>query len=119
MRHACRVSRAGTRRPGTASRRARGSCRSSGRSWTRSQHHQLLRAPWDLAGAVGRDLDHVLDAYAPEAGNIQAGLDRDDGAERQVVGGETVEHGRLVDLESHAVTESVRERIAQPRILDD
>ena len=40
--------------------------------------HQLLGGSRDLAAAVRGHLDHVLDPDASEAGNVHAGLDRDD-----------------------------------------
>ena len=67
-----RASRAGTPPPGTARRRAPGSCRSSGR-WSKRSHgllssqlDQVARGGADHDAAVVGDLHHVLDAHAAE-----------------------------------------------------
>src|SRR5258705_2194723 len=62
-------------------------------------------------GAVGGDDHRVLDAHAAHTREIHAGLDRDDRTGFQGITGTRGHSGLLVDLQPHAVTGAVHERV--------
>src|SRR3954467_12446498 len=125
MRRPCRASHAGTRRPGTTRRRAPGSCRSLSRWWrcshgsSRLELDQVAGGRADHDAAVVGDLHHVLDPHAADAGEVDPGLDGHDGTRGQRVVLLAAEARRLVDLEAHAVPETMNERLTVARALDD
>ena len=69
--------------------------------------------------AVLGDDDEVLDPDAEAAGDVDAGLDRDDVAGAEHVVGALAEARRLVDLEADAVAEAVAELVAVAAVADD
>ena len=72
----------------------------------------------EVAAAVLGDDDHILNAHAALAGDVDARLHRDDHARRADRVVESREARPLVDLEADAVAEAVAER-ARVRRLDD
>lgn len=83
------------------------------------QDSQVLLGQGDIHAAALLQHQHVLDADAEAAGQIDAGLGRHGGSQRQgvVVGRGSV--GGLMDLHTHAVAEAVAEIGSVARILDD
>ena len=83
------------------------------------QDSQVLLGQGDIHAAALLQYQHVLDADAEAAGQIDAGLGRHSGSQRQgvVVGRGSV--GSLMDLHTHAVAEAVAEIGSVARILDD
>src|SRR5215211_5182919 len=73
---------------------------------------QLLRPAAEVAAAVGLDADQVLDADPEAASDVDARLDRDDVALDELVLGGLSQPRRLVDLDSHAVSQAVAELVA-------
>ena len=96
-----------------------------GRSWPPpdgeavSRQLQVLAEPAQVSVAVAGDHDQVLDPDAELPGQVDAGLDRDDVALRELVLGGGREPRPLVDLEAHAVAEPVAEVVAVPGLRDD
>src|SRR5439155_20753040 len=72
---------------------------------------ELARRAGEVAVAVGRDDEHVLEADAADRGVVDTGLDRDDVAslERDHPPLATADRGQLVDLEPDAMARAVEE----------
>ena len=83
------------------------------------QNQQVLLGQGDILAAALLQHHHVLDADAEAAGQIDAGLGRHGGSQRQglVVGGGGI--GGLVNFHAHAVAEAVAEIGTVTGVLDD
>src|SRR6478735_1291414 len=80
---------------------------------------QVLGEGSEGIGAVRGDDHRVLDAHAAHTREIHAGLDRDDRTGFQGITGTRGHSGLLVDLQTHAVTGAVHERVGPARGRDD
>src|SRR5439155_24100287 len=85
----------------------------------RGLEDQLLRKLGEGDGRIAGDEQRVLDPHAADAREVDAGLDRDDVAGRQGTTRCPGHPGRLVDLEPHAMTGPVHERVTETRLVDD
>src|SRR5437773_2188285 len=68
-----------------------------------SQDHEVLARPRQDPAPGGGDLDHVLDADAADAFEVDPGLDRDHRPLEQRLVAAHPQPGVLVDLQAHAV----------------
>src|SRR6266511_5234194 len=84
-----------------------------------SQDHEVPGGPRHGPAAGLRDLHHVLDAHAPQAGDVHARLDRDHRPDGEDVLGLGPQGGSLVDLQPHAVPQRMGELLAPPGLVDD
>ena len=71
------------------------------------QNAQFFRSLGQISLAIGGQIDHVLDADAELAGQVDTGLDGHDGARRNRAVPRAAEVRILVDLDAHAVAQAV------------